>query len=231
MSNIAFHLKQIEDRINNACQLYRRSVDNISLIAVSKKQPFATLLSAYGHGIRYFGENYVQEALPKIKTFSELNLYPSWHFIGTIQSNKIPMLANSFAWIHTVQTLKQAELLHHYRKEDLPKLNICLQYNVREKPPFSGISFDELFTLASQIQTFSRLQLRGLMCLPAPASQSDQQRSSFNRCRTAFDSLKIYFPIMDTLSMGMSNDLEAAIAEGATFLRIGTAIFGQRSLR
>jgi pyridoxal phosphate enzyme (YggS family) len=228
MDSMECRLQQVEERIRHASNLYARQIGSISLIAVSKKQSIVDIVSAYEKGIKDFGENYAQEALPKINALSQLNLHPSWHFIGTLQSNKIRIISHSFSWVHTVQTLQQAHLLHTFRSAEAPKLNICLQYNVREHPPFSGILSDELYVLASEIQKFSRLQLRGLMCLPAPTPHFDQQRTSFKRCRMAFESLKTQFPMVDTLSMGMSNDLEAAIAEKTNFLRIGTAIFGPR---
>ena len=222
---IAERIEEVRSRIAVAENQAGRVPGSVALIAVSKTQPAAAIAEAVEAGQRHFGENYLQEALAKQ---SELAHLPDliWHFIGPIQSNKTALIAEHFDWVHSIDRVKIAQRLSEQRPSDLPPLNICLQVNVSEEASKSGISLAELPGLAEAVADLPRLQLRGLMAIPAPTDDLMAQRMPFRTLRQALESLAL--PGLDTLSMGMSDDLDAAIQEGATFVRIGTAIFGRR---
>ncbi len=223
MSTIAENIAKVGERIRAAAQASGRDLDHIGLLAVSKTKPAAAVREAYAAGIRDFGENYLQEALEKQAELSELPLI--WHFIGPIQSNKTKPIAEHFAWVHSVDRLKIAQRLSEQRPTDLPPLNICLQVNVSAEDSKSGCAPAELAALALAVSQLPNLRLRGLMAIPEPTDDVAAQRAAFARLRELRDGLPLP---LDTLSMGMSHDLDAAIAEGATWVRIGTALFGAR---
>ena len=201
----------------------QRDVTSIHLLAVSKTKPAGALREAYAAGIRDFGENYLQEARAKQVELADLPL--CWHFIGPIQSNKTRDIAEHFAWVHSVDRLKIAQRLSEQRPADLPPLNICIQVNVSGEASKSGCTPADLPALAAAISALPRLKLRGLMAIPEPTEDRAEQDAAFAQVRTLQESLNMG---LDTLSMGMSHDLESAIAQGATWVRIGTALFGAR---
>ena len=223
MSTIAGNIAQVEARIRAAAEAVQRDVTSIHLLAVSKTKPAAALREAYAAGIRDFGENYLQEARAKQVELTDLPL--SWHFIGPIQSNKTREIAEHFAWVHSVDRLKIAQRLSEQRPADLPTLNICIQVNVSGEASKSGCTPEDLPALAAAIQALPRLTLRGLMAIPEPTEVRAEQDAAFAKVRSLQQSLNMG---LDTLSMGMSHDLESAIAQGATWVRIGTALFGAR---
>ena len=223
MSTIADNIAEVEARIRAAAQAVQRDVTSIHLLAVSKTKPAAALREAYAAGIRDFGENYLQEARAKQVELTDLPL--SWHFIGPIQSNKTREIAEHFAWVHSVDRLKIAQRLSEQRPADLPPLNICIQVNVSGEASKSGCTPEDLPALAAAIQALPRLTLRGLMAIPEPTEVRAEQDAAFAKVRSLQQSLNMG---LDTLSMGMSHDLESAIAQGATWVRIGTALFGAR---
>lgn len=210
-------------RINAATHAADRENSSVGLLAVSKTKPAEAVREAFTAGLRDFGENYLQEALEKQSALSDLPLV--WHFIGPIQSNKTKPIAENFDWVHSVDRLKIAERLSAQRPANLPPLNICLQVNVSGEDSKSGCSLEEVSTLAHAVTQLPNLRLRGLMAIPEPTDDPEQQREAFAKLRAALEGLNLQ---LDTLSMGMSHDLEAAIAEGATWVRIGTALFGAR---
>ena len=223
---IKTRLAELHARILSAKQHYGRLHDPITLLAVSKNQPTSAILAAYRAGQRDFGESYLQESLSKLAAFHDYAI--NWHFIGTLQSNKTRQVAQHFSWVHSIDRLKIAERLNEQRPMELPPLNICLQVNIGAEKQKSGLTLDQLPALASKLQALTRLRLRGVMALPPPNEDADKQRSYFRLMRLAFEELRDLGYEIDTLSMGMSADLEAAIAEGATLVRIGTALFGER---
>ena len=223
MSTIAENIAKVGERIRAAAQASGRDLDSVGLLAVSKTKPAAAVREAYAAGLRDFGENYLQEALEKQAELSELALI--WHFIGPIQSNKTKPIAEHFAWVHSVDRLKIAQRLAEQRPSHLPPLNICLQVNVSAEDSKSGCAPAELAALAEAVSQLPNLRLRGLMAIPEPTDDVAAQRAAFARLRELRDGLPLP---LDTLSMGMSHDLDAAIAEGATWVRIGTALFGAR---
>jgi pyridoxal phosphate enzyme (YggS family) len=224
--NISERLEAVRARIALVEREAGRLPQSVQLIAVSKTQPASAISAAIAAGQHHFGENYLQEALTKQ---SELANMPDlvWHFIGPIQSNKTAPIAAHFDWVHSVDRFKIAQRLSEQRPEGLAPLNICLQVNVSHEDSKSGVDLTELSGLAQAVAVLPRLHLRGLMAIPAPTADPASQRVPFRILRQALESLNI--PGLDTLSMGMSDDLEAAIQEGATFVRIGTAVFGHRS--
>jgi pyridoxal phosphate enzyme (YggS family) len=224
MSTIAENISTLAERIHNAAQAAQRDPASVGLLAVSKTKPASDLREAYAAGLRDFGENYLQEALGKQTELSDLPLI--WHFIGPIQSNKTRAIAENFAWVHSVDRLKIAQRLSEQRPADLPPLNICIQVNVSGEASKSGCTPEDLPALAQAISALPHLRLRGLMAIPEPTEDSDEQNAAFAAVRTLQDQLNLP---LDTLSMGMSHDLEAAIAQGATWVRIGTALFGARN--
>jgi pyridoxal phosphate enzyme (YggS family) len=223
MSTIAENIAKVGERIREAAQASQRDYAAIGLLAVSKTKPAAAVRQAHAAGLTDFGENYLQEALDKQAELSDLPL--CWHFIGPIQSNKTRPIAEHFAWVHSVDRLKVAERLSAQRPAQLPPLNICLQVNVSGEASKSGCTPEQLPALAQAVSQLPNLKLRGLMTIPQPTDDLATQHAAFARLRQLQDSLNLD---LDTLSMGMSHDLEAAIAEGATWVRIGTALFGAR---
>jgi pyridoxal phosphate enzyme (YggS family) len=204
----------------------QRAPTEVMLLAVSKTYNHAAVRLAASTGQRDFGENYLQEALDKQAALTDADLV--WHFIGPIQSNKTRGIAENFAWVHSVDRLKIAERLSAQRPEALPALNVCIEVNVSGETSKGGVIPAELLTIAEQVAKLPRLKLRGLMAIPAPTQDPLQQRAAFHQVRELFDALNAQALGLDTLSMGMSGDFEAAIAEGATIVRVGTAIFGAR---
>ena len=223
MSTIAENIAKVGARIREAAQASQRNFADIGLLAVSKTKPAEAIREAHAAGLRDFGENYLQEALEKQTQLADLPLI--WHFIGPIQSNKTRPIAEHFDWVHSVDRLKIAQRLSDQRPAHLPALNICLQVNVSGEDSKSGCSPEELTALARAVVALPNLRLRGLMAIPEPTDDVAAQHAAFARLRQLRDELALN---LDTLSMGMSHDLEAAIAEGATWVRIGTALFGAR---
>ncbi|EJM68532.1 pyridoxal phosphate enzyme, YggS family [Pseudomonas sp. GM50] len=223
MSTIADNIAQVSSRIQAAAKAAHRDENSIQLLAVSKTKPAEALREAYAAGLRDFGENYLQEALSKQLELADLPLI--WHFIGPIQSNKTRAIAEHFDWVHSVDRLKIAQRLSEQRPADLPPLNICIQVNVSGEASKSGCTPADLPALANAISVLPRLKLRGLMAIPEPTEDRAAQDAAFAAVQSLQASLNLP---LDTLSMGMSHDLESAIAQGATWVRIGTALFGAR---
>lgn len=217
---------EVIDRINKACYESKRSPSSLTLIAVSKTHPVARLAELADLGQRDFGESYVQEALPKLDALIGRNLV--WHFIGPIQSNKTRPIAERFDWVHSVDRLKVAERLSAQRPAGLPPLQVCLEVNISAEASKSGVLPSALPALAQAVAKLPHLHLRGLMAIPAPSADPASQHAAFRHLRQLLEQLRAAGLDLDVLSMGMSGDLEAAIAEGATHLRIGTALFGER---
>jgi len=203
------------------------AADSVTLLAVSKTRSAADVRAAVAAGQRAFGENQLQDAQPKIAALGNADL--EWHFIGPIQSNKTRAIAEQFSWVHSVDRVKIAKRLSEQRPAGLPPLNVCIQYNVSGEQSKAGITGAELAAVASEISALPRLKLRGLMAIPAPNPNYLEQRAVFALVREALAQLTAHGYQLDTLSMGMTDDMEAAIAEGATMIRIGTAIFGARA--
>lgn len=224
MSTIAENSATVLERIAAASRTAGRDPATVGLLAVSKTKPAAALREAWAAGLRDFGENYLQEALDKQAELADLPLV--WHFIGPIQSNKTRAIASHFDWVHSVDRLKIAQRLAEQRPAERGPLNICLQVNVSGEASKSGCHPDELPALAAAVSQLPNLRLRGLMAIPEPTDDPASQRAAFARLRALSEALNLD---LDTLSMGMSQDLEAAIAEGATWVRIGTALFGARN--
>jgi len=228
MTNISQRLMQVRERIITAAKAANRDPVDIKLLAISKTRPIEDIVAAIHEGQHCFGENYLQSALPKITDLS-VN-YPDleWHFIGAIQSNKTKDIANHFDWVHTVERLKIAQRLNDQRPNHLPPLQVCIQVNISNEDSKAGIPSEEVMTLAEQISRLPMLKLRGLMAIPMATSDVTEQNQAFAKLHQLFSQLNEQDFALDTLSMGMSNDLEAAIAEGSTLVRVGTAIFGER---
>ncbi len=226
MIRVTENLGKIHDLLAKAALEAGRNPGKIRLLAVSKKQPPQLIADAAAAGQRDFGENFVQEGLEKIEILPHKHLV--WHFIGHLQTNKTRAVAENFDWVHTVDRLKTAERLSRQRPDELGDLNVCLQVNVDDDPDKSGVRAEALPELAAACAELPRLNLRGLMCLPALREDFDEQRVPFARLRALRESLAANGVAMDTLSMGMSGDYRAAICEGATIVRIGTAVFGPR---
>lgn len=230
MSSIFRNLQAVREHISHAAtQAARNSVD-IQLLAVSKTFGPEAVLEAADAGQHAFGENYLQEALDKMQAVNQARpeLALEWHFIGPIQSNKTRPIAEHFDWVHSVDREKIAQRLSDQRPEHLPPLNICLQVNISHEESKSGVMPEEVLSLAQSVAALPRLRLRGLMAIPEPAAELDVQRQPFHQLRELQEALTRQGLALDTLSMGMSADLDAAIAEGATIVRVGTAIFGKR---
>ncbi|RUQ37452.1 MAG: YggS family pyridoxal phosphate-dependent enzyme [Candidatus Competibacteraceae bacterium] len=225
--DFATHFHAVATRIRAAEQRFQRPPESVRLLAVSKTQPAAAIVAIAAQGQRRFGENYLQEALTKIAELADLGL--EWHFIGPIQANKTRSIAEHFAWVHSVDRLKIAERLNEQRPEALPPLNVCLQVNIDREATKHGLEIDEVAAVAQAVAALPRLRLRGLMAIPAPAADFATQRQPFAQLRALQEQLNATGLALDTLSMGMSDDLEAAIAEGATLVRVGTALFGPRA--
>lgn len=229
MENIRTRLEQVLQRIRQAEATYGRPTNSVKLLAVSKSWPLESLLAAAEAGQRAFGENYLQEALAKIAAIHNSEF--EWHYIGAIQSNKSRDLASHFAWIHSVDRVKIARRLSEQRPAELPPLNICLQINISNEASKSGIAVADALSVAEEIATLPHIKLRGLMAIPEAVTEFEAQRALFRQVRELQEQLIARGLKLDTLSMGMSGDLEAAIAEGATIVRVGSAIFGQRNYR
>jgi pyridoxal phosphate enzyme (YggS family) len=226
MVNLVERLNTVLNRIREAERRFQRPSGSVMLLAVSKTKPTALITAVAAAGQRHFGENYLQEALEKIEALKQLNL--DWHFIGPIQSNKTRRIAEKFNWVHSVDRLKIAQRLNEQRPDHLPPLNICLQINISAEVSKHGLNPEELSPVAQAVVKLPRLRLRGLMAIPAPSKELAIQRLPYERLRKLQEELIAEGIPLDTLSMGMSDDLEAAIAEGATIVRVGTAIFGPR---
>ena len=224
---ISVALAQIRQRISDAERRFNRVPGSVQLLAVSKTKPVTDIQAAIDHGQVCFAENYLQEAVEKIKCLQNPQLV--WHFIGSIQSNKTCDIAQYFQWVHTIDRIKIARRLSEQHPDHLPPLNICLQINISGEKSKSGIVPDELNQLADDCSSLPNIKIRGLMAMPAQVSDFEKQRAPFRELRLLLIKLQAKYPGMDTLSMGTTNDLEAAIAEGATIVRIGTAIFGSRN--
>jgi len=227
MTTIAENLKQVRDRIATACQATGRRPQEISLLAVSKTFGPDAVRAAYAAGQRAFGENYVQEALGKIAALADLPDI-AWHCIGPLQSNKTRPVAEHCGWVHTIDRLKIAERLAAQRPAGLGPLNVCIQVNVDEGANKSGVTVQEAPALARAVAALPGLRLRGIMSIPEPAADFETARAAHAKARALFDALNADGLALDTLSAGMSADLEAAIAAGSTLVRIGSAIFGKR---
>ena len=227
MTTIAANLQAVRERIDAACNAAGRAKGAVGLLAVSKTWPAPLLREAAGAGQRAFGENYVQEALEKIDGLRDLDL--EWHFIGPLQSNKTRPVAENFSWVHSVDRLKIAQRLSEQRPARMPPLQICLQVNVSSESSKSGCAASDAPALAAAIAALPGLRLRGLMAIPEPTDDRALQRRRFAALQRLLENINAaQHRGLDTLSMGMSDDLEAAIMEGATLVRVGTAIFGQR---
>lgn len=221
------NIPPILSKIHDLETRYGRAESSVTLLAVSKRHSEASIREAAGAGIDNFGENFLQEATQKITSLTNLNL--NWHFIGPIQSNKTRGIAEYFNWVQSVDREKIAIRLDEQRSADKPQLNVCIQVNLSEEASKSGASLKSARSLCSLVEELPRLKLRGLMAIPAPEKSFDKQRQNFRQLLAEYIRLRDVFPTIDTLSMGMSSDYEAAIAEGSTMIRLGTAIFGPRT--
>ena len=228
MASIASKLQQVRQRIDDACKRAQRPVQSVTLLAVSKTFDVEAVREAHAVGQQAFGENYVQEALAKIESLADLCDSIHWHLIGPLQSNKTREVAAAFDWVHTIDRLKLAERLSAQRPAHRPPLQVCLQVNVSGEASKSGVAPGDVAALARAVAALPNLRLRGLMSIPAPVNGFDAQRAPHRQLRELLEALRSQGLALDTLSMGMSADLEAAIAEGATIVRVGSAIFGQR---
>jgi pyridoxal phosphate enzyme (YggS family) len=222
------NLQQVHERIAHACAVAGRPVQTVTLLAVSKTFGAEAVREAHAAGQRRFGENYVQEATEKIAALADLRSELEWHLIGPLQSNKTRVVAETFDWVHSVDRLKVAQRLSEQRPPQLPPLQVCLQVNISGEASKSGVAPDEVPALASAVAALPRLTLRGLMAIPEPAGDEAAQRAPHRALRELLQALRQRGLAADTLSMGMSADLEAAVLEGATIVRIGSAIFGSR---
>ncbi|ATF91085.1 YggS family pyridoxal phosphate-dependent enzyme [Cedecea neteri] len=229
MNEIAHNLAQVHGKISAAAARCGRSPEEVTLLAVSKTKPANALAEAIAAGQRAFGENYVQEGVDKIHHFTEQGVKGlEWHFIGPLQSNKSRLVAENFDWCHTVDRLKIASRLSEQRPPTLPPLNVLIQINISDENSKSGIALNELEQLAAEVAALPGLTLRGLMAIPAPEPDYERQLAVCRKMAESCEALKDRFTTVDTLSLGMTDDMEAAIAAGSTMVRIGTAIFGAR---
>lgn len=230
MNQIEQNLQDVKQKIASAAAQCGRAPDAVTLLAVSKTKPVSAVEDALAAGQRAFGENYVQEGVDKILHFRATHpeMAVEWHFIGPLQSNKSRLVAEHFDWCHTVDRHKIAQRLSEQRPATLAPLNVLLQVNISAEESKSGITPAALFTLAADVAALPHLTLRGLMAIPAPESDYQRQLSVFQQMNDLFQQLKLHYPQVDTLSMGMTDDMNAAIAAGSTLVRIGTAIFGAR---
>ncbi|KAA1195409.1 YggS family pyridoxal phosphate-dependent enzyme [Photorhabdus heterorhabditis] len=227
MNNIEQNLQDVRTHIAIAAQKCERAPEEITLLAVSKTKPVEDIEKAITAGQRQFGENYVQEGVEKIAHFANHDDL-IWHFIGPLQSNKSRLVAENFDWCHTIDRLKIAQRLNEQRPEGMKPLHILIQINISDEQSKSGIQLDELPMLAAEVNKLPNVKLRGLMAIPAPESNYERQLVVFRQMEQAFLNLKTKYPQIDTLSMGMTDDMAAAINCGSTLVRIGTAIFGSR---
>lgn len=230
MNDIAHNLAQVRDKISAAATRCGRAPEEVTLLAVSKTKPASDVAEAIHAGQRAFGENYVQEGVDKIRYFQEQGVEGiQWHFIGPLQSNKSRLVAEHFDWCHTVDRLRIASRLSEQRPAALAPLNVLIQINISDEQSKSGIPLSELEALAQQIVELPGICLRGVMAIPAPESDYDRQFAVARQMAVAFEALKARYSTVDTLSLGMTDDMAAAIAAGSTMVRIGTAIFGARN--
>jgi pyridoxal phosphate enzyme (YggS family) len=227
MTTIALNLQTVHARIAAACAAAGRDVNEVTLLPVSKTFGPDAVREAHAAGETAFGENYIQEAVEKQALLADLPL--QWHCIGPIQSNKTRLVATHFAWAHSVDRLKIAQRLSEQRPEDQPPLSVCLQVNIDGGPSKSGVAPGEVLALAREVVQLPRLRLRGLMTIPEPADHFEEQYAVHRKARVLFDDLRAAGLPLDTLSMGMTADLEAAIHAGSTMVRVGTAVFGGRA--
>jgi PLP dependent protein len=228
MSSIEAKLQQVRTRIATACEHAQRPVQSVTLLAVTKTFGPQSVRDAHAAGQHAFGENYVQEAIEKIEALVDLRDRIEWHLIGPLQSNKTRVVAANFDWVHSIDRFKLAERLSAQRPPGLPPLQVCLQVNISGEASKSGVALEDVLTLAREVSTLPHLRLRGLMAIPEPAGGFETQRVPHRALARMLYELNAAGLTLDTLSMGMSADLEAAIAEGATIVRVGTAIFGAR---
>ena len=229
MTTITSNVQVTQVRLNQACFTAGRHPETVHLLAVSKLHPAEAVRQAHAAGLCAFGENYVQEGLDKIAVLADLRPMLAWHLIGPLQSNKTRAVAEAFDWVHSIDRLKTAQRLSEQRPDHMPPLNVCLQVNISGEDSKSGAAPAEVPALARAVAALPRLRLRGLMSIPEPERDLEAQRRPHRALRELFDQLNAEGLGLDTLSMGMSADLEAAILEGATLVRIGTAIFGART--
>jgi pyridoxal phosphate enzyme (YggS family) len=223
---LADNLAHIHNEISLAEKRYGRSKGSVCLLAVSKTRTIAEIMAAFNEGQRHFGENYCQEALEKIEKIERPDII--WHFIGPIQSNKTRQIAIHFDWVHTIDRIKIAQRLDNARPENLGPLNVCVQVNISDETSKSGIVLDAVEEFINELESFKKLKVRGLMSLPAPTTDFEQQCKPFSVLYEKFQELRKTRPELDTLSIGTTQDMLAAIAEGGTMVRIGTALFGPR---
>ncbi|MFM5127319.1 YggS family pyridoxal phosphate-dependent enzyme [Aeromonas veronii] len=230
MNQIAQHLFQVKERIAQAAERASRNLQQIRLLAVSKTKPVEAIMAAHAAGQRCFGESYAQEAAAKIDTLRQQPEYSDieWHFIGPLQSNKSKLVAERFDWVQSVDRDKLIDRLNNQRPTTMAPLNVCLQINISGESSKSGTSEQEIFRLAELVSKSERLVLRGLMAIPEHTSDEGVLAAQMTRMQTLFTELARQYPTVDTLSMGMTEDLELAIAHGSTMVRVGTAIFGAR---
>ena len=228
MGSIGNNLQEVKRRIDAACVAARRPANSVTLLAVSKTKPESAVREALAAGQHAFGENYVQEGLAKIAALADLRAQIEWHLVGPLQSNKTRLVAEAFDWVHSVDRLKIAERLAAQRPAGLPPLNVCLQINISGEASKSGLAAQELPAVAVAVAALPGLRLRGLMAIPEPTGDPAAQRGPHRALRELFEDLRAQGLALDTLSMGMSDDLEAAIAEGSTLVRVGSAVFGAR---
>lgn len=235
MSFIKANLENIKERITQAAKACGRSPEDIQLLAVSKTFPAEDVRTCFQSGQRAFGENYVQEGVAKIASLQDLRTEIKWHFIGPLQSNKSRDVAENFDWVHSIDRLKIAQRLNDQRPSNLQRLNVCIQVNISGESSKSGVQAHDIVELFKHISGLPNLLLRGLMSIPEPTDDIAQQRQAHHELRQLLEILKSSKELdqskmqLDTLSMGMSSDIEAAIAEGSTMVRVGTAIFGKRT--
>lgn len=227
--NVALALRETLQQLEQLQSNYSREPGSVGLLAVSKTKPVSAIREAIAVGQRDFGENYVDEAVNKIEELAEEAKNCRWHYIGQIQSNKTRLIANHFDWVHGIDRAKIATRLSQQRDPALTPLNCCIQLNIDREESKAGVQPQDLAELCRHFNGLSNLRLRGLMCIPAPRSELEQQRELFRQVAAELRSLQAEFTQLDTLSMGMSADIEAAVAEGSTMVRVGTAIFGARS--
>jgi len=228
MSSVEAKLQQVRTRIATACETSQRPVQSVTLLAVTKTFGPQAVRDAHAAGQRCFGENYVQEALEKMESLADLRAQVEWHLIGPLQSNKARVVAAQFDWVHSVDRLKIAERLSAHRPDHMLPLQVCLQVNISGEASKSGVEPDVTLALAQAVAALPRLRLRGLMAIPEPQDDFATQRAPYHALARLLFELNASGLALDTLSMGMSGDLEAAIAEGATVVRVGSAIFGER---
>jgi pyridoxal phosphate enzyme (YggS family) len=227
--SIQANLKHIQQTLRALEKKYNRPANSVQLLAVSKTMSAAEIFTAYKYGQTHFGESYAQEAVEKIQKLSNVKL--DWHFIGPIQKNKTSLIAQHFTWVHSLDRLIIAQRLDNQRPRPSPPIQVCIQVNIDQESSKAGIAIDEIPSLAASIVKLERIKLRGLMAIPLASSDTQRQRESFAKLRLQLEHLNQQGFELDTLSMGMSGDLEAAVAEGATIVRVGTAIFGKRATK